>query len=206
MEAYPRGEFIKVNRIVLFSLFLFIPMMNASAGVDDVIKGFVKYHGLHREDEVIQMKFDWNEDGYDDLFLSSTLSDDDNARAGLFWNVYLSRPDGTYPEQPNDLISVPVGVRIKRMSQLSNRLALIYVHRGGADQGVIVAYWVDEKNNIKQQDFANIRLDVEAPEADKKVANEYFSGSKAVKADRKPLSAFFSQNELDTIRSRNDDP
>jgi hypothetical protein len=39
---------------------------------------------------------DLNDDGIDDLFLSTTGSDQDNSGAGKWWDIYISKKNGTY--------------------------------------------------------------------------------------------------------------
>jgi hypothetical protein len=194
-------------RFVLLFLMLIASSSVLSIGIsaDELIKKYAKGHGIYREDELLLMQFDWNLDGHDDILLSSTNQSDDNARAGKFWDVYLTEHDGGYMAIPNETISSPINPTLQYLPQLDGRLCLAFLHSGGGNAGVMTAYWLDGAM-VNKTDLEGVDFSPDASSQEKEKTKKYQLDHDAVTAKQIPLPSILSEKELLNIWSRDDDP
>ncbi len=105
------------------------------------VESFIAAHQLSLQDHVYKLEVDLNGDKYNDLLLSSSKSNFDNARSGLIWSVYLNNQNKNYyhpfvKDSMKDQSSVMV-----------HPGAMGYVTMPGETKKSLVTYWRNDNES-----------------------------------------------------------
>lgn len=151
---------ISLGRLIPVAIF-------ASAGVsfadttDDVISHFVSQDQVFQNDSLHQLRADINDDGFEDLLLSSTSERRQYPRGRVIWDYYLS--DGkvgyliTDPGQSISMVLPKNTHHLVRLEQLDNRVALLSVSIASAAEGTLWAYYFDG-DQLKRERLDDLQL------------------------------------------------
>jgi hypothetical protein len=126
----------------------------------DPVQATIDGGGVSRNDSLLVVKLDWNEDGADDFLIASD-SDRQLASFGdLTWTVFLSNSAGAYDIDPSGLSAPAEGLRIDRREEFGGKLGFItYGPRG--EQTPIYGQYL-ENGRIETKELAVLRRDWKA--------------------------------------------
>ena len=204
-----------LNHLIIGLCLLFSsPVVFAERLVSDPLQDYLGHlPTVFKEDSVIQMTIDLNEDGIKDYFLSSTSRDNDRARYGRTWTTYLSTPQGYQtPEsgetgmgEPDAILVFSEGsIVVKYDDKAGGRKVISTFYPGGGGSGVIQGFYVNENNHLKSVELSRVgRNEVLTPitkeEAKGKILeNEY-------QIDRFPLKEVMSAEQYQKLGNKADD-
>lgn len=196
--------------LLLTSLALFISLSSISntyaRGVKDPIFDFIKHTDLSRKDVIYRIDADLNEDGVNDIFLSSSSEYHRAGKQGVSWMAYLSTPEG-FKEEGGITMSSGGGV-LKRLPETGNRPAFLEYFHVAAGRGSVVAQYVDNSNKIQLINYGEFNIhEATGSEADRQRMNRiYSSGLKLkYKYQKIPLEKILSEEELKKYDTKKDD-
>jgi hypothetical protein len=122
----------------------------------DPVQFIIDQGGVGREDSLLVVKFDWNEDSQDDYFII-TQSDSELAGNGnVPWTVYLSDGKGNYSIDPSGLLAPSDGLQVARLDEVSGKQAVIALGNRG-EETPIYGYYLDGAGRIAKQVLATLR-------------------------------------------------
>jgi len=148
----------------MFLIILILGVNNVASArfVEDPITDFTAQENLLSNEVIYKIEADLNDDGVNDIFLSSSSNERRAGKAGVSWQEYLSSPGGYITpgvEEIRSGISMPIdGVILKRLPEVNNRMSFVSFFSSGAGQGSIIVYYVDKANRIKLFNFAQINI------------------------------------------------
>lgn len=153
---------MKIFTITFISSVIIASMGAAiAASTDDPIGHFVSQEQLYQNDTLYQVRADINDDGFEDLLISSSSVDREYPKGKLVWDYYLSNGGKGYviPDMGNSIgLALPkLGVEIVRLDEIDNRSALLVYHSANAREGTLWAYYFDG-NQLKSETLGVLRL------------------------------------------------
>jgi hypothetical protein len=158
----------------------------AAPPVADPVVELVRAGGVDIDDDVLVVQFDWNEDGKDDLLVSTGRSASIGERMGADWNVWLSNSAGTYDLAANDMQLLPGILSVVRLPESANTKAVVvYRHLGGGLTGVEAYYLASGKVSMKG--LGEIRNDEERAE-DVALVKRTFGAAEEIETRRIPAT------------------
>jgi len=202
------------NLIVLITLTLGLSNIAIARFVENPIVDFASHENLSSNDIVYKIEADLNEDGIDDIFLSSSSSERRAGKAGVSWQEYLSSPGGYTTADVEDIrpgISMPIdGVVYKRLVEINNKMAFVSFFSSGAGKGSIVAFYVDKANRIALFNFGQINIhEAHGKASDRTTFSMLMSEGKKYKKQTITKESSLTTNAniffVDTLKQKKDD-
>jgi hypothetical protein len=132
-------------------------------GIADPVQATIDGGGVSRDDSLLVVKLDWNEDGTDDYLIAS---DADRQLAGsddLIWTVFLSNAAGTYDIAAPGLSAPAAGLRVDRREDFGGTLGFITFGPSGEQTSIYGQYL--ENGRITTRELAAIRREGQAKSA-----------------------------------------
>jgi hypothetical protein len=123
--------------------------------VADPVAELVRAGGVNKDDSVVVVNFDWNEDGKDDILVTTNANISTGGRDGGDWNVWLSNASGTY-DLAGSVLSPGGAMSVVRLSEVGNAKAIaVYSPAGGGYTG-ITAYYLGSGQKVETKDIGTI--------------------------------------------------
>lgn len=173
--------------------------------VNDPISDFIEHSNLSAKDVIYKIEADLNEDGINDIFLSSSSDSHKSGRQGLSWVAYLTTKEGLMKSVFGITMSEQGGV-LKRLPETRNRLAfLAYLHIA-AGRGSVVAQYFDQSNKLHVFNFGEFNIhETTGNQADRNRVNRLLSGGKLHNVQKLSLEEILNSKEVKKYDSRKDD-
>jgi hypothetical protein len=125
------------------------PARAQARGIADPVQAIIDGGGVSRDDSLLVVKLDWNEDGTEDYLI---VADSDRQLAGfgeLTWTVFLSNPSGTYDMDPSGLDAPANGLRVDRRDEFGGKLGFITIGPRGEETPIYGQYLVNGRITSK---------------------------------------------------------
>lgn len=142
-------------------LFLLIAATAQADTTDDPVGHYVSTTEIYQSDTLFQVSADINEDGFQDLLISSTNRDRQEPKGVLLWDYYLSnRGENYFVTAKGGQTLIPIqkfGVSMGRVESIGNKMALLSTQSGGGNSGVTTAYYF-EGNVLKHKKIGDVQF------------------------------------------------
>ena len=121
----------------------------------DPVANLVRAGGVNKEDEVVVASFDWNEDGKDDLLVTTGADIETAGRIGASWSVWLSNASGTY-DSAGDVTAPDGGFSFARLSETGSGKALVVYEPNGGGTAGINAFYLNSGGKVETKRIGTI--------------------------------------------------
>jgi hypothetical protein len=160
------ADLFRFRRNLAVLLALITSMHIANAGADDIldpIQSIIDKGGVGRDESLLVVKLDWNEDGQEDYFLLPKSFASFNG--GVTWTVYVSNGRGAFTIAESGLEGPFGDFRIKRLDEVNGKLAIIRFARVGPEGARIDALYLKDNRQIAVKSLAFISNPERQPNA-----------------------------------------
>jgi len=145
---------------MLFILIVFFsPTKVFAVAIQDPIQHFYDNFEIFKDDKVLIYKVDLNEDGRDEIFISTNSPRRNNAKAGIIWELYISKDNGYVHYRETSKIGVAFIAPEAPVRLHNGRLAITHYHASNARSGSLFAYYLDGDNVVKKQKLGEINAE-----------------------------------------------
>jgi len=203
---------VRENKQGVTSLFILIVFFSPTAVfaviTQDPMQNYLKDSPPYKEDKLIVYKADFNEDGRDEVFISTDSKYLNNAKAGRSWSLYISVPSGYIRSYEKSKVSLTFHSP-KSLVRLSNgRLGIIHYFASSARAGSVLAYYLDTDNVLQFQKMGEIQA--EPGEFDKKYNQALSDKGSTVSAAKttfkvRKLEEIYTLAQIAGLKSYKDD-
>ena len=164
--------------------------------------------GLRKEDSLIIAYVDLNEDGVDEVFITTNSRSRDNAKAGQIWDLYVSKDERNFIRATGVDGNVPTFHKPRHFARLNNgQLGFIDYHAGNAASGSLSFYYLDGEI-LRIDELGSIEY---GPGEFQTVMKKHLDEKNImdvqvnVKSKMMKLSDIYTQKQIDSLASRKDD-
>lgn len=128
---------------------------------NDPVGHFVSQETLYQKDTLYQIRADINDDGYEDLLISSSNVDRQYPKGRLIWDYYLSDAGKNYlVADSGDSIGLVLpkwSINLARVEEIGNQIAILSIGYAGGAGGSLSAYYFDG-NELKLEKLGDLRF------------------------------------------------
>jgi len=159
---------MKYYSVVLISLLLAQVDCHADFVVDDPVSHFLEQEiligSLYKDNQLLKISVDMNEDNKEDIFLSTTSKDRVSGKVTRKWDVYLSVPNGYLVPEKNisgssfrQSIDMPPTPKIVRLEEADNRKVFVNYIPSSARSGTWVVEYISKDNRPVSHVLGSVR-------------------------------------------------
>jgi hypothetical protein len=156
--------------------------------VDDPVAELVRAGGVNKEDEVVVASFDLNDDGKNDLLITTGADLAEGGRMGPEWSLWLSNSSGSYDS--GGTVQARGGtIGIARLPEIGNAKAIVAYEPNGGLITAIKAYYLNSSGKAESRLVGTIDTGGEkSPEENAALEERVFGNAQKVEPKRIPAS------------------
>lgn len=158
---------------------------------DDPVLELVRAGGVNKEDAVVVANFDLNEDGKDDLLITTGAALSMGGHLGPDWSLWLSNSSGSY-DWSGTVQAPGENIAIARLPEVGGSKSIVaYVPAGGGIAG-INAFYLNSSGKVEVKGLGSIDTsDEKNLEENAALERRVFGSAQTVEARRIPAAKFW---------------